>query len=246
MRNASAWMRYLPHSQRQWLLTALVVTLAAVVIALFLTPGTSPTPKAESVSTVPTLPPSSAPPSQATAGPGPAATAATVPLDVAVSPGEPNTLDFKQYAQDAARGLYTWDTRTSTYTQVYSHVRSWWVVLADGSNPLTVYTQEFEGTGINSAAFAQLSTYGAYRTATVNQTNCDTALAQFRDHPAPWAGLHVCTMTVSVTDRSAVDPHVTAYRVPVSVMVNCPPAPTAPANRCALVGFYTSASRIVY
>ncbi|WP_186759886.1 hypothetical protein [Arthrobacter alpinus] len=246
MRNASAWMRYLPRSRRQWLLTALVGTLAAVVIALFLTPDTSPAPRTESVSTVPTLPPYSTPPSQATAEPGHAATAATAPPDVAVSPGEPQTLDFKKYAQDTAQALYTWDTHTSSYTQIYAHVRSWWVVLADGSNPLTVYTQEFEGTGINSAAFAQLSTYGAYRTATVNQTSCDTALAQFRDHPAPWVGLHVCTMTVSVTDRSTVDPHATAYRVPVSVMVNCPPAPTAPADRCVLVGFYTTASRIVY
>ncbi|WP_157374845.1 hypothetical protein [Arthrobacter alpinus] len=172
--------------------------------------------------------------------------AITAPTDVTVSPGEPQTLDFQKYAEDTARALYTWDTRTSSYTQTYAHVRSWWMVLSDGSNPLTVYTQEFEETGINSAAFAQLSAYGAYRTATVVQTSCDNALAQFRDHPAPWAGLHVCTMTVSVTDRSEADPHATAYRVPVSVMVNCPPAVTAPANRCALAGFYTSASRIVY
>ncbi|WP_449371739.1 hypothetical protein [Arthrobacter psychrolactophilus] len=170
----------------------------------------------------------------------------TAPVDVAVSLGEPQTLDFKAYAEDTARALYTWDTRTSTYTQAYAHVRSWWIVLPDGSNPLTVYTQEFEGTGINSAAFAQLSANGAYRTATIVQASCDDQLAQFRDHPAPWAGLHVCTMTVSVTDRSTADPHKTAYRVPVSVMVNCPPAATAPAHRCALAGFYTSASRIVY
>lgn len=240
MRGPSARKSYLPRSRRQWLLIALLGTLAAVVIALFLVPGAGTTQRATDV---PTSPP---PWSQAAAAQGPAVGATPEPVDVALSPGEPQTVDFTAYAEDTARALYTWDTRTSSYTQVYSHVRSWWLVLADGSNPLTVYTQEFEGTGINSAAFAQLSSYGAHRTATVIQTSCDTALAQFRDHPAPWIGLHVCTMTLSVTDRSTADPHATAYRVPVSVMVNCPPAATAPSNRCALAGFYTSASRIVY
>lgn len=240
MRGPSAWKSYLPRSRRQWFLIALLGTLAGVVIALFLVPGTNTSQRATSV---PTSPP---PASQTAAVPGPAVVVAAAPVDVAVSPGEPQTLDFKAYAEDAARALYTWDTRISSYTQVYAHVRGWWIVFADGSNPLTVYTQEFEGTGINSAAFAQLSAYGAHRTATVIQASCDKALAQFRDHPAPWAGLHVCTMTLSVTDRSTADPHKTAYRVPVSVMVNCPPAVTAPANRCALAGFYTSASRIVY
>ena len=237
MHSSSAWKSYLPRSRRQWSLIALLGVLAAVVIALFLPPGTSTSQRATSVSASPP------PASQTAAGPGPAVTA---PAEIAVSPGEPQTLDFTAYAKETARALYTWDTRASTYTQAYAHVRSWWIVLPDGSNPLTVYTQEFEGTGINSAAFAQLSAYGAYRTATVVQTSCDNALAQFRDHPAPWIGLHVCTMTVSVTDRSAADPHKTAYRVPVSVIVNCPPAATAPAHRCALAGFYTSASRIVY
>lgn len=240
MRRPTAWKSYLPRSRRQWFLIALLGTLTAVVIALFLVPDTNTSQRATDVPTSPT------PASQTAAGPGPAAGVTPEPVAVAVSPGEPQTLDFKAYAEDAARALYTWDTRTSIYTQTYAHVRSWWLVLADGSNPLTVYTQEFEGTGIDSAAFAQLSAYGAYRTATVVQTSCDSQLAQFRDHPAPWVGLHVCTMTVSVTDRSTADPHKAAYRVPVSVMVNCPPAATAPAHRCALAGFYTSASRIVY
>ncbi len=226
--------------RRQWFLIALLGALAAVVIALFLPPGAGSPQRATSGPTFPF------PTSETTAGTGPAVAAATAPADAGVSPGEPRTLDFKAYAEDTARALYTWDSRTSTYTEVYAHVRSWWVVLADGSNPLTVYTQEFEGTGINSAAFAQLSAYGAYRTARVVQASCDNGLAQFRDHPAPWVGLHVCTITVSVTDRSTTDPHSAAYRVPVSVMVNCPPAATAPQNRCALAGFYTSASRIVY
>lgn len=235
-----AWKRYQPRNRRQWVLIALLATLAAVVSALFLIPGVSTPPRATGILT------SSTPASQPAAGSRPAITVTAAPVDVAVSPGEPQTLDFKAYGEATARALYTWDTRASSYTQAYAHVRSWWVVLADGSNPLTVYTQEFEGTGINSAAFAQLSTYGAYRTAAVIHTSCDGQLAQFRDHPAPWIGLHVCTMTVSVTDRSTVNPHKTAYRVPVSVMVNCPPAATAPVNRCALAGFYTSASRIVY
>ncbi|WP_449373067.1 hypothetical protein [Arthrobacter psychrolactophilus] len=237
MRVSSAWKSYLPRSRRLWLLIALLGVLAAVVIALFLPSGTGAPQRATSI---PAFPP---PASQTAAGPGPEA---TEPADVVVSPGEPQTLDFKAYAEDTARAMYTWDTRTASYTQVYAHVRDWWIVLPDGSNPLTVYTQEFEGTGINSAAFAQLSAYGAHRTATVIQTSCDGQLAQFRDHPAPWVGLHVCTMTVSVTDRSTAEPNATAYRVPVSVIVNCPPAATAPAQRCALAGFYTSASRIVY
>lgn len=237
MRVSSAWKSYLPRTWRQWFLIALLAGLVAMVTALFLPPGTDAPQRATSG------PAFSPPASQAAAGPGPEA---TEPADVAVSPGEPQTLDFKAYAEDTARALYTWDTRASSYTQVYARVRDWWIVLPDGSNPLTVYTQEFEGTGINSAAFAQLSAYGAYRTATVIQTGCDGQLAQFRDHPAPWTGLHVCTMTMSVTDRSTEDPQATAYRVPVSVIVNCPPAATAPAQRCALAGFYTSASRIVY
>ncbi|POH60334.1 hypothetical protein [Arthrobacter glacialis] len=240
MRGTSAWKSYLPRSRRQWFLIALLGTLTTVVITLLLPLGANTSQRATDV---PTSPP---PASQTAAGPGPAAGVNPAPADVAVSPGEPQTLDFKAYAEDTARALYTWDTRTSSYTQVYSHVRSWWIVLPDGSNPLTVYTQEFEGTGINSAAFAQLSAYGAHRTATIVQASCDKALVQFRDHPAPWVGLHVCTMTVSVTDRSTADPHKTAYHIPVSVMVNCPPAATAPAHRCALAGFYTSASRIVY
>lgn len=240
MRGASAWKSYLPCSRRQWFLIAILGTLTAVVIALFWLPGRG---TSEWATSVPTSPPLT---SQTAARQGPAAAVTLAPVDVAVSPGEPQTLDFTAYAKETARALYTWDTRTSSYTQAYAHVRSWWVVLPDGSNPLTVYTQEFEGTGINSAAFVQLSAYGAYRTATVIQTSCDDQLAQVRDHQAPWIGLHVCTMTLSVTDRSTADPHKTAYRVPVSVMVNCPPAATAPANRCALAGFYTSASRIVY
>jgi hypothetical protein len=240
MRGASAWKSYLPRSRQQWFLMAILGTLTAVVIALFLLPGTSTSQRATSV---PASPPQA---SQTATVTGLAVAVTPAPVDVAVSPGEPQTLDFEAYAKDTARALYTWDTRTSSYTQSYARVRSWWVILPDGSNPLTVYTQEFEATGINSAAFAQLSAYGAYRTATVVQASCDNELAQFRDHPAPWVGLHVCTMTVSVTDRSTADPHKTPYRVPVSVMVNCPPAATAPAHRCALAGFYTSASRIVY
>ncbi len=240
MRGVSAWNRYLPRSRRQWFLIAILGTLTGVVMALFWLPSTSTSQRATSV---PTSPPQAG---QTAIGPGPAALVTEAPVGVVLSPGEPQTLDFTAYAENTARALYTWDTRTSTYTQTYAHVRSWWIVLPDGSNPLTVYTQELEGTGINSAAFAQLSAYGAYRTATVIQTSCDDQLAQVRDHPAPWIGLHVCTMTLSVTDRSTVEPHKTAYRVPVSVMVNCPPAATAPAHRCALAGFYTSANRIVY
>ena len=245
MRGPSAWIRYLPRSRRQWFLIAVLGALVAAVVALFLPPGAGTSQQATSG---PTLPPSTNQTAEVPAPevPGPAVAAPTAPANAAVSPGEPQTLDFKAYAQATAEALYTWDSRTSTYTQVYAHVRSWWVVLADGSNPLTVYTHEFEGTGINAAAFAQLSAYKAYRMAKAVQSSCDGQLAQVRDHPAPWKGLHVCTVTLDVTDRSTTDPHATAYSVPVSVMVNCPPAATAPSNRCVLVGFNTTASRIVY
>jgi hypothetical protein len=49
-----------------------------------------------------------------------------------------------------------------------------------------------------------------------------------------------------VTDRSTSDTGSVPYTVPVSVVANCPPAASAPHERCALVAFYTDANRIVY
>jgi hypothetical protein len=241
MNGLSAFKSGVLHSRRLWILAGIVTIIGAVVAALLLSPATG---NQHGNQGVPQIAPSAAPPLEGTNSIP--TVGATNPVGPVVSPGEPETLDFKAYAEATAKALYSWDSRASTYTEVYGHVRSWWVVLADGSNPLTVYTHEFEGTGINAAAFAQLSSYRAYRTADVVRTSCDGQLAQVKDQPAPWVGLHVCTMTLSVTDRSTTAPQATAYRVPVSVMVNCPPASTAPANRCVLVGFNTTASRIVY
>ncbi|MCY0906589.1 hypothetical protein [Arthrobacter sp. H14-L1] len=245
MSRTAVWRNYFMRSRRMWFLLMILATVLALVLALFLTPGHTGSPQ---TAVEPTPAASQTATSQTASGtaPGPAVEPTVSPTDVAVSPGEPRTLNFRAYAEATAEALYIWDSRTSTYTQVYEHIRSWWMVLADGSNPLTVYTQEFEGTGINAAAFAQLSTYRAYRTAAVVQTSCDNSLAQVRDHPAPWVGLHVCTIVLNVTDRSTTDPHAGPYRVPVSVMVNCPPARTAPADRCVLAGFETTAGRIVY
>ncbi|MCO4239442.1 hypothetical protein NG702_18865 [Pseudarthrobacter sp. MDT3-28] len=158
----------------------------------------------------------------------------------------PHTLDYRALAESTAIALYTWDTRTAGYTETYARVRGWWMVLEDGSNPLSVYTAQFEGTGIDAAAFAQLTSRQAHRSSTLMQTKCDAELANYVEHPAPWEGLHVCTVTVSVTDRSTSDTGSAPYTVPVSVVANCPPASSAPGDRCALVAFYTDASRIVY
>ncbi|MCO4276061.1 hypothetical protein NG701_16795 [Pseudarthrobacter sp. HLT3-5] len=158
----------------------------------------------------------------------------------------PQTLDHRALSESTAIALYTWDTRTSGYTEIYARVRGWWMVLEDGSNPLSVYTAQFEGTGIDAAAFAQLTSRQAHRSSNLVQTKCDAELANFVVHPAPWEGLHVCTVTVSVTDRSTSDTGSAPYAVPVSVVANCPPAASAPGDRCALVAFYTDASRIVY
>jgi hypothetical protein len=51
-------------------------------------------------------------------------------------------------------------------------------------------------------------------------------------------------VTVKVVDESVTGR--SAYEAPVTVMINCPPAVTAPSGRCAMVGFYATAERIVY
>ncbi|MFH5879460.1 hypothetical protein [Arthrobacter sp. NA-172] len=158
--------------------------------------------------------------------------------------GEPRTTDYRQLAEAAATAIYTWDTRAASYSDVYSRLRDWWVVLPDGSNPLPVFVKEFEATGVNAGTYASLKAAQARRSATVQSHVCDSELAKVREHPAPWNGLHVCTVTLSVVDQSNSDRN--AYMAPVSVMVNCPPATTAPVDHCVLVGFYATPSRIVY
>lgn len=172
-------------------------------------------------------------------------TAASPPSEAAPVPaGEPSTLDFRRLAAAAARAVYTWDTRTATYSQTYGRLRSWWHVLPDGSNPLTVFAAQFESTGTNAAAYASLTGSHGYRTARLVNSSCDGQLAQFVQHPSPWAGLHVCTVTLAVTEHATSGAN--NYTAPVSVVVNCPPAATAPADRCDVVAFYAEADRIVY
>ncbi|MEE9095722.1 hypothetical protein [Pseudarthrobacter phenanthrenivorans] len=89
-----------------------------------------------------------------------------------------------------------------------------------------------------------LTGQSARRTGTAEAVRCDRELAKVKEYPAPWEGLHVCTVTVQVVDESTAGKN--AYAAPVTVMVNCPPAVTAPADRCAMVGFYATAERIVY
>ncbi|MDR6637092.1 hypothetical protein J2Y68_000714 [Paenarthrobacter nitroguajacolicus] len=73
---------------------------------------------------------------------------------------------------------------------------------------------------------------------------CDDELVKVRERPAPWVGLHVCTVRLKVVDQTVSSTN--SYTAPVSVMANCPPAATAPPDRCQMVGFYASTSRIVY
>ncbi|APX00553.1 hypothetical protein [Arthrobacter sp. QXT-31] len=159
-------------------------------------------------------------------------------------PEKPRTVDYRKLASAAAKAIYTWDTRAASYSEVYSTLRSWWNVLPDGSNPLAVFVQEFEATGINAGSYASLAGQQARRSAVVQYLRCDVELAKVRERPAPWAGLHVCTVSLRVLDQTSSSRNV--YTVPVSVMMNCPPADTAPADHCVVVGFYAAAGRIVY
>ncbi|MDQ0691473.1 hypothetical protein QF047_002433 [Arthrobacter sp. W4I7] len=154
------------------------------------------------------------------------------------------TRDYRALAVAAAQGIYSWDSRSSSYSDVYSKVRSWWELLPDGSNPLSVLVREFEGTGVTAGTFATLADQSARRSGTAESLRCDLELAKVQEYPAPWKGLHVCTVKVQVVDESSSGR--SAYAAPVTVMVNCPPATTAPSGRCAIVAFYATAERIVY
>lgn len=154
------------------------------------------------------------------------------------------TRDFRALAVAAAKGIYTWDSRSSSYSDVYARVRSWWELLPDGSNPLSVLVKEFEATGVTASSFTSLGQQSARRSATAQSVRCDLELAKVQEFPAPWTGLHVCTVIVQVVDETSRDRN--AYSAPITVMLNCPPAVTAPADRCAMVAFYATADRIVY
>jgi hypothetical protein len=148
--------------------------------------------------------------------------------------GAPRTADFRQLAAAAATAIYTWDTRTSSYSEVYSRLRDWWDVLPDGSNPLAVLVQEFEATGVNAGSYATLADQQAHRSAAVESLHCDSELAKVRERPAPWEGLHVCTVSVSVVDQSISNRN--AYTAPSASW-----EPSAgcygPTDHCVMVGF---------
>ncbi|WP_230116639.1 hypothetical protein [Arthrobacter sp. Bi83] len=107
-----------------------------------------------------------------------------------------------------------------------------------------MFVQEFEATGINAGTYQYLAGQQAYRSAGVESMVCDSELARVRERPAPWAGLHVCTVSLRVVDQSVSARN--SYSTPVSVMINCPPAASAPADHCIMVGFYAMPNRIVY
>ena len=223
-----------------WIGVVAILSVVAAMVILALPAGGNRTEPASPSTT-----------GSATAGPAASSTFSPVASPTAASAletppaiGEPRTTDFRRLAGAAATAIYTWDTRTASYSEVYSRLRDWWDVLPDGSNPLTVLVQEFEATGVNAGTFATLAGEQARRSATIQSLVCDGELAKVRDHPAPWVGLHVCTATLSVVDQSNSDRN--AYAAPVSVMVNCPPATTAPIDHCVVVGFYATPSRIVY
>lgn len=230
-----------PSSRRRWWIAA--IALLSVVTALIALTWSTPTPAEAPVAPPPTM---DIPQSPANASPGTQAQTPMVAPDVVIADAEgaPRTADFRQIAAAAATAIYTWDTRTSSYSEVYSRLRDWWDVLPDGSNPLAVLVQEFEATGVNAGSYAALADEQAHRSAAVESLHCDSELARVRERPAPWEGLHVCTISVSVLDQSISARN--AYTAPVSVMVNCPPAVTAPTDHCVLVGFYAAPSRIVY
>lgn len=230
-----------PSRQRRWLFVVFVVVSVATVLFALTRPN--PGPAAE-----PGPAPSTAPTPRVSAAPFRVPESKTLATAPAVEGpdgyGVPRTTDFRKLASAAATAVYTWDTRRASYSEVYSGLRNWWQVLPDGSNPLAVFVQEFEATGINAGTYQYLAGQQAYRSATVESMMCDGDLAKVRERPAPWAGLHVCTVSLRVLDQSATARN--TYSAPVSVMVNCPPAATAPADRCIMVGFYASPNRIVY
>ncbi|MDQ0241255.1 hypothetical protein [Arthrobacter bambusae] len=230
-----------PGKRRSWWIGVLaILSVAAAMFILALPAGGTRTEPA-SLSTA--GPANTGPAASSTFSPVASPTAASA-VETPPAIGEPRTTDYRRLASAAATAIYTWDTRTASFSEVYSRLRDWWAVLPDGSNPLTVFVQEFEATGVNAGTFATLAGEQARRSATVQSLVCDGELAKVRDHPAPWIGLHVCTVTLGVVDQSNSARN--AYAAPVSVMLNCPPAATAPIDHCVVVGFYATPSRIVY
>lgn len=229
-------------SRRRWWFAVVALLSVATVLVTFTRPVQGP-----AAEPVPPPSPGPIPQTSANASTGPQSETPTAAPPAVQRPdtnGAPRTTDFRELASAAAMAIYTWDTRTASYSEVYSRLRSWWEVLPDGSNPLAVLVQEFEATGVNAGSYGTLAGQQAHRSATVQDLRCDGELAKVREQPAPWVGLHVCTVSLQVLEQSTATRN--SYTAPVSVMVNCPPASTAPPDRCAIVAFYASPSRIVY
>ncbi len=235
------WFRRV--SRREWLAGGLVALL--MISAVFLLwPADSPSGPVPSTTSA--TAPSIAKPSGTATATGSTSGVPDEPVVTAdaSADGLPRTRDYRTLAVAAATGIYSWDSRSSSYSDVYAKVRSWWELLPDGSNPLSVLVREFEGTGVTAATFTTLAEHSARRSGTAESLRCDLELAKVQEYPAPWEGLHVCTVTVQVVDESTNGR--SAYAAPVTVMVNCPPATTAPSGHCAMVAFYATAERIVY
>ncbi|MFJ6536788.1 hypothetical protein ACIQH5_11190 [Paenarthrobacter sp. NPDC091711] len=224
----------------QWVFGLAIILFVGSLALLIALPSKGPATGAP-----PEAPPvaSSSTPSVSAAAPRPSAKPSGTTKASAVSP-VPGAADFRAVASTAAEAIYTWDTRTSSYSEVYGRVRDLWVLLPDGSNPWTVLVQELEATGVNAGSFVTLAGQGAFREANSESLMCDEQLVKVRERPAPWPGLHVCTVRLHVQDHTSASTN--SYSAPLSVMVNCPPAPTAPADSCVMVAFYASSDRIVY
>ncbi|WP_223937012.1 hypothetical protein [Arthrobacter sp. StoSoilB5] len=227
---------------RQWMLGLTVLMIPGSLVLLLAWPPAAPAIKVAPATGSAASAPAPAPSASATIPTTP--TKKTPQVSPKAVPVAPKPTDFRAVASGAAEAIYTWDTRTSSYSEVYGRVRDLWVLLPDGSNPWAVLVQEFEATGVNAGSFATLSGEGAFREAKSESMMCDGQLIKVRERPAPWQGLHVCTVRLRVDDHTLASTN--SYSVPVSVMVNCPPAPTAPADRCVMVAFYASSDRIVY
>ena len=229
--------------RRRWL-AAGVLALLLISAVFLLWPADSPG-RDGAPATAASAPVSAKPSGTSSLGAEPSAVAGEEkPAAAAFDEGLPRTLNYREVAVAAAKGIYTWDSRSSSYSDVYARIRSWWALLPDGSNPLSVLVREFEGTGVTASTFTALTEQAARRSGTAESVRCDLQLAKVQEYPAPWEGLHVCTVTVQVVDESSNGRN--AYAAPVTVMVNCPPAVTAPSERCTMVAFYATAERIVY
>lgn len=226
---------------RRWILGLTLLLILGSLVLLIAWPQKDPASGATRPSATPVA---TAPVPSASSAVSGNATKVSPTVKPRALPIVPKPTDFRAISASAAQAIYTWDTRTSSYSEVYGRMRDLWVLLPDGSNPWTVLVQEFEATGVNAGSFATLAGQGAYREAKSESLACDDQLVKVRERPAPWRGLHVCTVRLQVTDNTSTSTN--SYSAPVSVMVNCPPATTAPADRCVMVGFYASSDRIVY